>query len=149
MKADDIFGPAERERLQKAISEAELQSSGEIRVHIEDQCKEEVLDHAAFIFNALDMHKTSARNGVLIYMAIIDHKFAIIGDSGINDVVEDNFWESTKNKMKQQFIAGDIIGGLEAGIKEAGERLKKYFPYQSDDIDELSNEISIGNIESE
>ncbi|WP_316929822.1 TPM domain-containing protein [Sphingobacterium sp. T2] len=91
------------------------------------------------------MHKTVQRNGVLIYLAIADHQFAIIGDAGINKVVPDNFWEITKDKMLFHFRQGNYVRGLVEGIQEAGEQLRQYFPRQDDDINELPNDIHFGN----
>ena len=148
MIVDDLFGEAEQKRLEAAIAAAELNTSGEIRVHLEDHCKEDVMDHAAFIFKALEMHKTELRNGVLFYLAAVDKKFAVLGDSGINKVIDPNFWNSTKDLMIGHFKEDQLLEGLEAGIAEAGIQLKKHFPYQSNDVNELSNEISMGDLKN-
>ena len=125
-----------------AIERAELNTSGEIRVHMEAKCKEDSLDHAAFIFEKLGMHKTEQRNGILFYIALNDHKFAVIGDAGINEKVADEFWEKVKNEMIPYFKDGHLAEGLAKGIERAGQELKTYFPYQSNDKNELDNEIS-------
>jgi len=113
-------------------------------VHIENKCPENVLDRAAFFFNELGMVKTEQRNGVLFYLSVKDHKFAVIGDVGINSVVAENFWDDTVHLMKEHFKRAQFADGLIAGIERAGQNLKKHFPYQSDDINELNNEISFG-----
>jgi uncharacterized membrane protein len=140
--ARKFFTEEQKERIRQAIGRAELNTSGEVRVHIENQCKEDVLDRAAFLFNKLGMQKTELRNAVLFYVAVNDKKFAVIGDSGINALVEENFWEDVKKLLLDNFKKGQFTEGLEAGIDKAGEKLKKHFPYQTDDTDELSNEIS-------
>jgi uncharacterized membrane protein len=142
--AEPFFNTKQAQRVKQAIADAENQTSGEIRVHIEKKCKEDVLDHAAYIFGELDMHKTDLRNGVLFYVSYDDHKLAILGDGGINAKVADDFWESIKENMIAAFKAGNYADGLSDGIRQAGEQLKKHFPYQSDDENELSNEISYG-----
>ncbi|NVJ47816.1 MAG: TPM domain-containing protein [Cytophagia bacterium] len=143
--AEESFSSEQKKRIKAAIEEAELNTSGEIRVHLENHCKSEnVLDRAAQVFAQLKMHETEARNGVLIYMAVRDHKFAIIGDGGINAKVEEDFWDTTKEKMLARFKAGELTQGLVDGILCAGERLKQFFPYQKDDINELSDDISFG-----
>jgi uncharacterized membrane protein len=142
VKASDFFSKEEKEQLMSAIAKAELQTSGEIRIHIESSCKIDVLDRAAFIFKKLKMHMTNLRNGVLIYLAIEDRKFAIIGDAGINKVVPTNFWDDIKNIMANHFQKGEFVEGLTHGTLMAGEQLKKNFPHQEDDINELSNDIS-------
>ncbi|MFH1319527.1 MAG: TPM domain-containing protein [Bacteroidota bacterium] len=142
--AGNFFTSAQKEQIVNAIKEAELNTSGEIRVHIESRCKKEVLDRAAAVFAALQMHKTKLRNGVLFYLAVKDHEFAILGDGGINAAVPDDFWDIIKDMMQQNFIQGKFTEGLSAGIKMAGEQLKANFPYESDDINELSDDISFG-----
>ena len=143
--ANDFFNEEQKNQIVSAIKEAELNTSGEIRVHIEKKCKGDVLDRASNMFAALKMHKTELRNGVLFYLATEDHKFAILGDGGINAVVTDDFWESTKDKMQEHFKTGDFAKGLSEGILSAGEQLKAHFAYKSDDLNELSDEISFGN----
>jgi uncharacterized membrane protein len=143
--AQQHFTKEEKARITASIRQAELNTSGEIRVHLEKHCKSDnVLDRASHVFADLGMHKTEARNGVLVYMAVEDHKFAIIGDAGINAQVEDDFWDITKDKMVKHFKAGDLCQGLVEGVLCAGERLKEFFPYQSDDRNELSDDISFG-----
>jgi uncharacterized membrane protein len=140
--AKNLFTIQEKELIKKAILNAELDSSGEIRVHIEDYCKEDVLDHAAYLFKKMEMFKTEQRNGVLFYVAIKDHKFAVLGDAGINAVVEEGFWDEVKTILAAYFIRGEFAEGLAQGITKAGKKLKKHFPYHRDDINELSDEIS-------
>jgi uncharacterized membrane protein len=90
------------------------------------------------------MNETQLQNGVLFYFAIEDKNFAICGDKGINDVVADDFWDCTKDKMVEQFKAGNFKQGIVDGILNAGEQLKKNFPWSEGDTNELTNEISKG-----
>ena len=143
--ASNFFSAEQKTKIVDAVKQAELNTSGEIRVHLENNCKEDVLDHAAFIFDKLEMHKTELRNGVLFYLAAKDHKFAILGDSGINEKVPDHFWEDIKELMSGEFKQGRFTEGLSKGIIMAGEQLKTHFPFQSDDVNELSDDISIGS----
>ncbi|QSS97676.1 TPM domain-containing protein [Psychroflexus sp. ALD_RP9] len=133
----------EEKLIVNAIKTAEKNTSGEIRVHIEKKCPaDDAFDRALEVFEKLDMHKTELQNGVLLYVAIEDHKFVICGDKGINDVVPKNFWESTKDIVISNFKIGNYCKGLVDGILKAGEELKAHFPYQSDDENELSDQIS-------
>lgn len=141
---DRRFTVEEKQVIANAIKNAELNTSGEIRLHVEPKCKEDVLDHAAFIFGKLEMHKTENRNGILFYLSLDDHKFAVIGDAGINQKVGDEFWETIKNEMIPLFKEAKMVAGLALGIEKAGIELKKYFPYKSDDKNELDDEISFG-----
>jgi uncharacterized membrane protein len=129
----------------QAIIDAEKATSGEIRVHLESTCKGNVLDNAAHVFKKLKMHKTALRNGVLIYLAVNDRKFAILGDGGINAKVPENFWDQIKETMVSHFATGDFTNGLKQGILMVGDKLKAYYPIQSNDTNELSNEISFGS----
>jgi len=147
--ASKFFTTDQKQQIVGAIKNAELNTSGEIRVHIENHCKKEVLDRAAVVFASLKMHKTKLRNGVLFYLAIKDHKFAILGDGGINAVIPDDFWDNTKEMMQQKFKEGEFTEGLSSGIKMAGEQLKSHFPYQSDDVNELDDDISFGEIKTD
>ncbi|MBX9850679.1 MAG: TPM domain-containing protein [Cytophagaceae bacterium] len=142
--ARDFFTKENEAAIVSAIKEAEKNTSGEIQVHIEKTCKNDVLDRAADVFAMLKMHKTKDRNGVLFYLAIKDQKFAILGDAGINEAVPHNFWEEIKDMMQEKFKKGEFTEGLCEGIKKAGMQLKAHFPYQSDDKNELSDQVSFG-----
>lgn len=135
----------QQKQIVEAIKEAELATSGEIKVHIEANCPtEDPMERAIYLFNYLALHKTALRNGVLFYLAHEDHKFAVVGDRGIDQAVTALFWESTKEILYNHFAKGQFTEGLCTGINEAGKQLKKYFPYQSDDKNELSDDISFG-----
>ncbi len=142
--AKDFFTPEQKEDIKMAIQQAELDTSGEIRVHIENSCTGDPLDRSAYLFKTLDMHKTEARNGVLFYLAIENRKFAILGDAGINRLVPETFWDDIKMKMILHFRNNEFTEGLCKGIEEAGKQLKLHFPYQKADVNELSDEISFG-----
>lgn len=139
-----FFSIEDKEIIKKAILNAELDTSGEIRVHVETSCSGDVLDRAAYLFDKLNMTKTGLRNGVLFYLAVNSQKFAIIGDQGINAVVPENFWVDIKTKMSERFNKEEFALGLSEGIAETGKYLKKYFPHHIDDINELTDEISFG-----
>lgn len=144
MKVKDFIGDKGKALIEQAIKEAELNTSGEIRVHLESKCSGDPLQRAVYIFNYLKMYRTQARNGVLVYVAVGSRKYAIIGDAGINAVVPDNFWDGIKEQMQVNFAAGNYVDGLVQAIRESGVSLKRYFPYQSDDINEQPDEISFG-----
>jgi uncharacterized membrane protein len=145
MKPSSFFTQEQKKIITDAIKEAELNTSGEIRLHVEKDCKVDVLDRAAYIFRKLKMHKTEKRNGVLFYLALNNRKFAILGDAGINAVTPENFWDEIRDATLAEFKNGNYAEGLAKGIRKAGKALKEYFPYQKDDVNELSNEISFGN----
>ena len=144
----DFFTKDEREDIRQAILNAELDTSGEIRVHIEDTCSGEVLDRASDIFKKLKMHKTERRNGVLFYLAVKNRKFAVLGDKGINAVVEDDFWDDIKALLLEHFREEKYAEGLIKGIELVGTKLKNHFPFQTDDVNELPDDISFGKQEN-
>ena len=135
----------EDHRVVEAIRQAEKNTSGEIKVHIENHCRGKVEERSIFVFNHLKLNETKLRNGVLIYVAIRDRKFAILGDEGINRVVGAGFWDDVKDMMLAHFKEGRFAEGLEQGIQRCGEKLKAYFPYQTDDVNEIPDDISYEN----
>ncbi|MES2388235.1 MAG: TPM domain-containing protein [Bacteroidota bacterium] len=143
--AQTIFTQQEQDTIEEAIRKAELETSGEIRVHIESSCEGNVLDRAAQVFAKLEMHKTEARNGVLFYLSHRDHKFAVLGDVGINSRVNGDFWDDIKIKMQIRFRGGHFVEGLVDGINMAGEQLRHHFPWHELDNNELSDKISFGD----
>ena len=143
-KVEDFLTAKEEQEIVEAIRIAELNTSGEIRVHIEKTCKGDATNRALDLFHTLKMDNTKLQNAVLIYVAIEDKIFVIYGDKGINDVVEDGFWDSTKDIMQAHFKKGEFTKGLIEGVIKSGEQLKTYFPYLDSDSNELTNEISKG-----
>lgn len=140
--------PGEIAELKDAIDKAEKRTSGEIRLFIEDHSEDGPLDRAAFLFDKLGMSKTDLHNGVLIYVALKDRKFSIIGDHGIHAKVGATFWDHIKEKMTDHFKAGRIYEGLKLAIHDSGEALANHFPYTSGDRNELSNDVIFGNPQS-
>ncbi|KQS33032.1 TPM domain-containing protein [Dyadobacter sp. Leaf189] len=147
MEAQSLFFTEEQQQLIiNAIMAAEKQTSGEVKVHIEKKCPNpDVMERAKEVFLALNLHQTAQRNGVLFYLAYEDRKFAVLGDKGINEKVPADFWETTKSLLRSHFSQGLFLEGLCKGIDEAGFQLKSHFPYNSDDINELPDDISFGH----
>ena len=149
MKASTFFTKEQQAQILAAVKEAENETSGEIRVHIEKHCQEDVLDRAAWIFKKLGMQNTAERNGVLFYLAVSDRKFAVIGDSGINAKVPSGFWDDVKEVLRKNFRDGRFTEGLSEGIIMAGTHLKRHFPHSKDDVNELPDEISFDKFKGE
>lgn len=140
----NFFKPEEETLIIAAIRKAEAKTSGEIRVHLEENTRSGAMREAKRIFRKLGMHKTKDRNGVLILMIPEKKTFAIIGDQGIDDVVEDNFWDSERDLIQGYFREGHFCAGLVAAIDQIGTKLKAYFPVQEDNQNELPDDISYG-----
>ena len=143
-KVEDFLSKSDELEIIEAIRLAEQNTSGEIRVHLEKTSEQDAYERSLDVFFELKMNETALQNGVLIYVAVEDKKFAICGDKGINQVVSEDFWDNTKNIITAHFKTNNFKQGLIDGITEAGQQLKKYFPMQQNDSDELSNEISFG-----
>jgi uncharacterized membrane protein len=141
-KGEYFLNQEEEQEVINAIQLAEQNTSGEIRVHIEEGSKNDAFDRAKEVFHLLEMDNTKLKNGVLIYLDIKNRTFAICGDKGINDVVAPDFWDSTKNVIQSYFKQGQFKQGLIEGIHKAGEQLKKHFPWQKNDLNELPDDIS-------
>ncbi len=143
--AQSFFTVDQKDEIKQAIMNAELETSGEIRVHIENKCKGDVLERASYVFDRLEVNKTELNNGVLFYLAVKNRKFAVLGDKGINEVVPEDFWEQLKFDMLNHFRKEEFTEGLANAITTVGNYLKEHFPYQSDDVNELTDEISFGD----
>ena len=142
MRADKFLTAEQQETVVAAVRCAERGTSGEIRIHIDANCTGDPVKRAEEVFVKLGMHRTELRNGVLIYLACNSKVFAIIGDKGINDVVPEDFWNDVVQNMSDHFRKGDFTAGLSEAALMVGEKLKAYFPYQEDDVNELPDEIS-------
>lgn len=131
-------------RVRDAVRNAEKRTSGEIRVHLDVAIMENVLDHAAFVFDELDMTKTKDRNGVLIYVSVPGRKVAVIGDVAIHAKLGDGYWRGVLELILGHFKQDRFCDGLCAGVERLGEQLREHFPYQRDDVNELSDDVSFG-----
>lgn len=139
-----FFSDEEQQRIIRAIQEAERETSGEIKVHVEKNCSGDVLERTKEVFGFLNMHRTQDHNAVLFYLAYEDRKFAVFGDQGIDQKVPEGFWFSTKDLLRSNFSEYHFTEGLCLAIREAGLQLKKHFPYSSNDVNELPDDISFG-----
>ncbi len=142
--AKKFFTVTQQQAIQEAIVHAEQNTSGEIRVHLEDKCSGDPMQKALKVFAHLKMQETKLRNAVLFYLAIQDKKFAILGDEGVHAVVPENFWDSIKEHLQQQFKEGKFTEGLCEAVEKAGIQLKMHFPHKRDDVNELKDEVSFG-----
>ena len=139
---EDFLSTIEEQEVIEAIRLAEKNTSGEIRIHLENTFKGDIESRALEVFSILKMHNTRLQNGVLIYVAVQNKAFAIFGDKGINDVVPTDFWKNTKTIIGNQFKSGNYMQGLVDGVLHAGEQLKQHFPISDLDHNELANEIT-------
>ena len=143
-KASKLLSEEQKQVIISAIKRVEKSTSAELRVHFEDKCNKDALDRAVQVFEKLGMKKTAARNGVLIYVSVVSRKSAIIGDESVNACVHKDFWSECDALMRAAFASGDYVEGVCSALSMLETELKEHFPYQADDVNELSDEISIG-----
>jgi uncharacterized membrane protein len=139
----DFFSEQDKETIIASIRDAEKETSGEIRLHVENRCPRDPVHRAKELFQKLDMHKTEKRNGVLVYISVEDHNVAIWGDEGINFHVGQAFWDDEVQVITNHFKNGKYAEGVSKAILQVGENLKKYFPYHNEDKNELTDDISV------
>ncbi|MCB0273220.1 MAG: TPM domain-containing protein [Calditrichaeota bacterium] len=137
-----ILSKAQKERVVAAIRQAEKNTSGEIRVHLEKRCSGNPLERAARVFNKLGMEKTALRNGILLYIATHSRRCAVYADQGIFEKVDPQAWEGVLETLLPGLKKAEIELGIETAVFRIGEILRQFFPHQSDDKNELSDDIS-------
>ena len=140
---DKVLHPYDQKRVVEAIGAAERLSSGEIAVHVEGRVPGgDPIKRGTELLTKLGITRTRERNGVLLYAAVRDRRFAIVADQGIGEPPTSKFWEEAMHRMTIAFRGGRFGDGLCEGIKSVGRALSKKFPRQSDDKNEVSNEIT-------
>lgn len=142
----NFFSNKESDILVGQIAGIELNTIGELRIHVEDLCDQDPYKRAVEVFNSLEMYKTISRTGILIYLATEDKKLAIIGDKGIHEKVGTDYWAKIMRDVKEIFNQKSVFEGILYGVEEVGKKLIEYFPEQNKPVNELSNEISYGRI---
>ena len=142
MEVEAFLTAEEEQQIIEAIIKAENHTSGEIRVHLEKAVDKDPIQRAEEVFFYLGMDGTQNQNGILFYVAVDDHRFAIIGDKGIDTVVPDDFWDSIRDEVINEFKSEKYASGLIKGILHAGEKLKEFFPVDDADLNELPDSIS-------
>jgi uncharacterized membrane protein len=132
------------QKITDEIAYQETKTSGEIKIHIEKQCLGEALHRAKEVFEMLEMHKTEAHTGILIYISLSDHKIAIYADKGIYSKVDQSIWDHTLNTIVLGLRKKEYESALIEGVKSLGNILNTHFPPSPLNKNELSNDISFG-----
>ena len=135
--------PCDTEGIRKAVEAAERMTSAELRVHIARTCSGDPRDKATRIFASLGMHKTAARNGVLIYVAPASRKWAVLGDGGFQSRVTELFWSELAEGATTSFQSGDFTGGIVGVIATCAQELSIHFPVEPGDRNELPDHVSV------
>jgi len=139
----EFLSEADLESLGSAVRQAEAKTSAEIRVHLDHHCSGEAMARAVAVFERLGMHRTAARHGVLIYVSVGDHKLAVLGDLGIHERVGQAYWERLVEAVLAHFRDERPRDGLLHAVGEVGAILARHFPRRPDDVNELSDQVSI------
>ena len=139
-----LLSAEDERRVVDAIRAAERRTSGEIRVHVQARCAADALDEAARVFEGLGMTRTAARNGVLVFLAVDDRKFAIVGDRGIHARVGASFWDGLRDLLAGRLREGRAADGLVEVVESIGAQLQRAFPRAGDDRNELADDLSQG-----
>ncbi len=144
-----VFRPfltgSEKKRISEAIAKAEAKTTGEIHVHILARSRhEDMIGLARGVFHQLGLQKTDHRNGVLILISHLDHRFAIYGDEGIHGKAGQHLWDRAARTLTEHFTARRYPEGIETCVAEVGAELSKHFPKKDDGPgkDQLANEVT-------
>ena len=138
-----FFNEAEQEAIVTAIRKVELYTSGEIRVHVDDRCDQEAFDRAVKLFQHLKMDTKPFRNGVLIYVAVKDRKFSVVGDEAMHEKVGNQYWKAITQQLHNDFQQANYGNGIIKAVETIGATLAKYFPNVDElDRNELPDDIS-------
>ncbi len=141
MTPDEFLNQLNHDDIVAAIKSAESKTSGEIRVFISHKHRTDALAAAQRRFAKLGMTKTRERNAVLIYVAPLAKKFAIIGDAAVHAKCGEPFWKEVAAAMEKHFRKGEFTQGIIEAIRRAGELLAKHFPPKSGDCNELPDSV--------
>jgi uncharacterized membrane protein len=140
-----LFTPEDERRIVAEIRAAELTTTGEIRVYVEDYCfRDTPLQRAAEVFHLHKMSETQHRNGVLIYIAEKSRQFAIFGDEGVYNKEPETYWLTEKSGMREHFRDGKFAEGVMKTVREVGALLAQHFPDDGSRVNELSDDILYG-----
>jgi uncharacterized membrane protein len=123
----------DHDRVVSAIRAAEEKTSGDIRVLMARHKVADPVVAAQNYFNSEGMANSPHRNGILIFVAPVSRRFAVIGDLAVHEKCGDAFWTSLAQAMEGYFRSGDFTAGLVHGIERAGELLAKTFPRSKND----------------
>ena len=145
MKQKEFLEKLDQDRIVKAIQSAEERTSGEIRIHVQPKSGSDIRQFAERTFERLGMTKTALRNGVLLFIASEENRFAILGDRGIDQKVPAGFWDEIAAKLTIRFKNSEFTDGIVEAINAAGEHLKEYFPRATDDVNELPDQIDVSD----
>lgn len=137
---------AELEAIKNHIAEIEKYTSGEIRLcflktraWIDRKLTPKEL--ALKEFYRLGIQNTKDKTGVLLFILFTEKKFEIIADEGINNKISQDKWDLITNHLISNFKEGKYKDGIVKALDEIKDVLMNEFPRQSDDVDELSNDI--------
>lgn len=145
---DTYFSKDDLKKIAGACTSAENDTAGEVRISIFSKrprkSKKLSLEEVALAeFYRLGMDKTRDRTGILLFIILVEKRFQILADTGINSKVEQETWDRIAAGLSDYFKNGAYLEGMVKTIQKMGEILARHFPKKADDTNELSNEVSI------
>jgi putative membrane protein len=104
--------------------------------------EQRVAQRAAQAFIAEEVFKTRDRTGILLFLSHLEHKVLVVGDSGINEKVDQSEWENVAAAMVRGINNGRPANGLVEAIELCGTLLQKHgVKRRKRDANELANRL--------
>ena len=117
------------------------------RLFLSDVELQQRAERAAFhAFQAQGLRRTSGRTGILLFVALLEHRVVVLADEAIDEALEpDESWEEIVDLVLSGIRAGRITDGLERAIARCGEILSHPLPIQPDDEDEIPHALVLSD----
>ncbi|HTV67528.1 MAG TPA: TPM domain-containing protein [Rhizobiaceae bacterium] len=98
-------------------------------------------DNALKQFLARNVHITSQRTGVLIFVSLTERYAEIVADAGINQKVQQDVWNGVVGDLIAKAQTGELADGFEQAVKTVGKLLAEHFPVTAQDRNELDDHV--------
>jgi putative membrane protein len=98
-------------------------------------------DNALKQFLARNVHRTTARTGVLIFVSLAERYAEVVADSGINEKVPQEDWDKVVAELIEEARHGRLAEGFVSAVGQVGRMLAAHFPAQADDVNELEDHL--------
>lgn len=98
-------------------------------------------DNALKQFLARNVHITSARTGVLIFVSLAERYAEIVADSGINARTPQETWNAIVAELIDNAREDRLADGFVAAIGTVGDILAAHFPVSERDTNELGDHL--------
>lgn len=92
-------------------------------------------------FLARNVHLTSERTGILLFVSLAEHYAEVVADAGINAKVRQDEWNNIVAILTEHADRDDLTAGFLKAIEKAGLLLEEHFPARPDDVNELDDHL--------